>query len=81
MKLVKLNTRNNLFSVDSNKVLVNLNKNLGCSGKTFVRTTNRKADFSRIHTVRALSQKTNKIHPKRNSGRKRLSTQFPDSLN
>ena len=57
MKLVKLNMRKNLFSIDSKKVLVNINKKLGRSGKTFVRTTSKKADFSRIHTVRTPSQK------------------------
>lgn len=52
MKLAKLNMRKNLFSIASKKVLVNINKKLGRSGKTFVRTTSKKADFSRIHTVR-----------------------------
>ena len=60
MKLVKLNMRNNFFSKDSKKVLVNINKKLGRSGKTFVRTTSKKADFSRIHTVRTPSQKNKK---------------------
>ena len=73
MKLVKLNMRNNLSSIDSKKVLVNINKKLGRSGKTFVRTTSKKADFSRIHTVRTPSQKTNKESPKNSDG-KRLST-------
>ena len=73
MKSVKLNMKNNLFSIDSKKVLVNINKKLGRSGKTFVRTTSKKADFSRIHTVRTPSQKTNKESPKNSDG-KRLST-------
>lgn len=60
MKLVKLNMRKNLFSIDSKKVLVNINKKLVRSGKTFVRTTSKKADFSRIHTVRTPSQKNKK---------------------
>ena len=42
MKLVKLNIRKNLFSTDSKKVLVNINKKLGRSGKTFVRTPSQK---------------------------------------
>ena len=45
MKLAKLNMRKNLFSIDSKKVLVNINKKLGRSGKTLVRTTSKKLTF------------------------------------
>ena len=70
MKLVKLNMRNNLFSIDS-KVLVNINKKLGRSGKTFVRTS-KEADFSRIHTVRTPSQKNKKMRPKNSERGKKV---------
>ena len=53
MKLAKLNMRKNLFSIDSKKVLVNINKKLGRSGKTFVLPEH----FSRIHTVRTQAKK------------------------
>ena len=78
MKLVKLNIRKNLFSTDSKKVLVNINKKLGRSGKTFVRTTSKKADFSRIHTVRTPSQKKKK--QKKCAQRTLSARDFPHSV-